>query len=120
MKCRCDRLQDAFYADEGPRGFAKGLKTEETGDWIWLGSCPVCGALWAVDEWDKYQDQVVTRVRHRAEWETRDATEMRKQLLLKSRGGLTEGLCIWAGCKGKTVKGVVYCLEHLWQTGARR
>ena len=120
MNCKCTKLSDAFYLDEGPHGFAKGLKREDTGNWIWLGSCLNCGALWAIDEWDKYQWQVVTRVQEREGWDKVDTTDLRKQLLLKSRGELTDTECIWAECHGKAVAGVVYCLDHLWETGARR
>ena len=119
MKCKCTKLADAFYLDEGLRGFEKSLAREDTGNWIWLGSCLKCGALWAVDEWDKCQHQVATRVISREGWEQTDTIELRKQLLLKSRGGTTDAECIWAGCHGKAVAGVVYCLEHLWKTGAR-
>jgi hypothetical protein len=120
MPCLCAKLPDVFYLDEGPRGFGKKLSREETGNWIWLGSCPECGTLWAVDEWDKYQPQVVMRVEDRANWEGTGAAGKRKRLLLTSRGGLTDKECIRAGCHQKAVKGVVYCLDHLWETGARR
>ncbi len=120
MKCRCVNLSGAFFLDDGPRGFEKFLTRLDTGNWIWLGACPECGALWAVDEWDKYQEQVVTRVRDRDGWEAKDTTDLRKQLLLRSRGGATEAECNWSDCHGKAVKGVVYCLDHLWETGARR
>jgi hypothetical protein len=120
MNCNCTALPDAFYLDEGPDSFAEGLTREERGDWIRLGSCPRCGALWAVDEWERLQDQVVTRVRSREGWAGIDATDARKQLLLESRGGLTDAECAWSGCDGRAVKGVVYCLDHLWETGVRR
>lgn len=122
IKCRCAKLPDAFYLDEGPRSFSKKLKEEDFGNWMWLGSCPKCGTLWAIDEdeCDKYQVQIVTRVKSRENWKEEDTVRLRKQLLLESRGGLTEKECICAGCHKKTVQGVVYCIDHLWETGARR
>jgi len=120
MRCRCAGLPDAFYLDEGPHGFGEGLVHEDAGNWIWLGSCPECGTLWAVDEWDKYSWPVVTRVEERGDFGRVDTTPKRKQLLLKSRGGLTDQRCTWAGCHQRAVRGVVYCLDHLWETGARR
>lgn len=120
MKCKCSNLPDAFYLDEGPRGFQKSLHEDNAQNWMRLCSCPKCGALWAIDEWDKYQDQVVTRVKDGSNWATDQSTMARKQLLLQSRGDTTDETCIWSGCSGKRVKGVVYCLEHLWNTGARR
>lgn len=120
MKCKCSNLPDAFYINEAPWRFEKSLHKEDTQNWMHLYSCPKCGTLWTIDEWDKYQDQVVARVKDRANWATDQAIAARKRLLLESRGGTTDETCMWAGCHGKKVKGVAYCLEHLWDTGARR
>jgi hypothetical protein len=68
----------------------------------------------------KGHDQVVNRVTDQSSWSSELRIDERKQLLLQSRGGTTDETCIWSGCGGKRVKGVAYCLEHLWNTGARR
>lgn len=120
MKCQCSNLPNAFFLDEGPSNFEKALTRLEKKNWIWLGVCPNCGALWSIDECDKYQWQVATRVLDKNGWDNADTTDLRKQLLLKSRGGVTESNCNWSGCHGKAVKGVVFCLDHLWKTGTRR
>lgn len=120
MKCKCKELPEVFYLEEGPKGFEKHLHQEEMENWKRLYSCPSCGTLWAVDEWDKYTWQVVSRVKERAKWAEEERIEEKKQLLLHSRGGETEDECMWMGCKGKAVKGVAYCIDHLWNTGARK
>jgi hypothetical protein len=122
MKCDCATLPDLFYLDESPKGFKGSLHEEETGDWVRLFSCQICGTLWVIDEPDKFWDEVVIRVKSddRSTWSGNENIEGRKHLLLKSRGGTTEEKCAWAGCQGKCVKGVAFCLEHLWETGARR
>ena len=120
MKCKCQSLDDVFYIDQAPRGFEKKLRKIDTGDWMQLCECPVCGQLWAVDEWDKYSWQVVSRVSDRNAWNDSKRIEERKALLLRERGGTTDDECMWADCHEKQVKGVAYCLEHLWNTGARR
>jgi len=96
------------------------MRQLDMADWMRLFQCPDCGTLWAVDEWEKYSPQIVTRVKSREAWSQSDTIPKRKALLLESRGGLTDVKCIWAGCTGKRVNGVVYCLEHLWKTGARK
>lgn len=120
MKCKCSKLPDVFYLEEGPKTFEKGLHQKDMANWMRLYSCPHCGTMWAIDEWDKYQIQVVSRVINKGSWADQDTIQQRKQLLLKSRGGLTDAECIWVGCHEKQVKGVVYCLDHLWETGARK
>ncbi|MGJ8653574.1 MAG: hypothetical protein ACSHX8_09910 [Opitutaceae bacterium] len=120
MKCKCQSLDDVFYIDQAPRAFEKKLRKIDTGDWMQLCECPVCGQLWAVDEWDKYSWQVVSRVSDPNAWSDSKRIEERKALLLRERGGTTDDECMWADCHEKQVKGVAYCLEHLWNTGARR
>ena len=120
MKCQCHSLPEAFYLEDGPKGFEKSLISKDTGNWVWLGLCPECGAYWSVEEWDKYSHQVIIRVADKDAWQDQDTVGIGKQLLLKSRGGLTEEECIWKGCHHKRVKDVAYCLDHLWDTGARK
>ncbi len=120
MKCKCSNLPDAFYLDDGPKGFEESLARLDSGSWIWLGECRECGMLWAIDEWDKYHIQVVSRVESRATWESSTTETRRKKLLLENRGGVSEKKCIWAGCDQLAVLGSVYCIDHLYATGARK
>jgi hypothetical protein len=119
--CNCDGLAGSFYLDEAPVGWLEGLQQMATGNWKMLSRCPGCGRTFSVDAWDKFHDQVVVRVSDRSNWEEQgDSVEVRKSLLLRSRGGLDRGACICLNCLSPRVQGVVYCLDHLWETGARR
>ena len=120
MKCVCSNLPDAFYLDAAPPAWSASLLWEEAFAWRTLYSCPECGTLWAIDDWDKYMPQVVNRVKDRSRWTEEPLEETRKQLLLQSRGGTEEETCIWAGCSVKRVKGTVFCVDHLWKMGVRR
>lgn len=119
MSCSCTSQASSFYLDEAPMGFKDQLELIRIGDWIRLERCSNCGTLWSVDVWDKLQSQVVIKLESEDDFE-QDSTDIRKNLLLKSRGGTSDDECIWAGCKNKAIKEVAYCLEHLWKTGARR
>jgi hypothetical protein len=99
--------------------FLASLSQLETAPWLRLAQCPRCEQLWRVDEPDKYQVQCATKIPRREGWQTLDDTSARKQLLLSVRGGTTTEPCIWAACEQPRVKGVVYCLDHLYATGAR-
>lgn len=118
--CTCEHAPHRFYADEAPEGFRASLAEVDVGDWRRLWQCAQCGALWSIDEPDKYSHVVVLKVESRASWNDRDDTAGRKALLLESRGGTETTSCIWAGCDRPRVQGVVYCIDHLWSTGARR
>ena len=119
--CKCDKLPRTFYLDEAPVGWAHDLAQETPGNWKTLRRCPACDRLFSIDVWDKYQDQVVLQIKDRASWEQEaDSDDRRKELLLRSRGGADDGGCGWVGCQSARVRGVAYCLDHLWKSGARR
>lgn len=118
--CLCAELQAALYVDRQSPSFLASLTEISTGNWVKLCRCESCGQLWRVDEWDKYQTQMAIKIPELAGWETYDAKPLELALLIESRGGLSEKQCLWAGCARLAVKGVVYCPEHLYETGARR
>lgn len=120
MNCICFRLSEIFYLSEGPDGFEESLAHIDTRDWVRLYECPVCGADWLIDAWDKYRVRFVYRLEHRDKWPTTIPAEKEKELLLASRGGTTDEECVWINCSKKRVQGVVYCLDHLYETGARK
>ena len=121
MQCSCDHVPHAFFADEAPAGWRESLQRDAQGNWKTLERCPTCGRRFALDVWDKYQPQVVIRVHDVERWETEaDDVVFRKALLLRARGGHQVGTCGWADCTQPKVRGVAYCLDHLWSTGARR
>lgn len=102
-----------------PADFEASLAGRASGTWTHLKECPECKQLWRVDVPDKYQTQFALKVASPEGWEDIDTTAMVKELLLKTRGGTTNEVCIWSGCDGSRVKGVVYCIDHLYETGAR-
>jgi hypothetical protein len=117
MKCQCSQFPDIVKLDDHP---VVGRFDElETGVWMRLVRCPHCGQLWSVDEWEKYQTQFAVRIPQREGWREFDATPFRRHYLIQSRGGLTDEKCVWKGCEQRRVHGVVYCADHLYQTGAR-
>lgn len=121
MTCVCEKLPDCFYLEEAPKGFEASLAHKETSvpNWRDLMACRECRTLWAIDEWEKYHPQVVSRVRDPGNWAA-CSEENRKALLLRSRGGTTDEKCAWLGCEKKRVRGVAFCIDHLYATGARK
>ena len=117
IPCDCHDLPDIIKVSDEP-AFEGRLELLETGGWITLWRCVICGDYWKVDGVDKYQVQFAVRIHDPSQWQILNDTALRKAYLLKSRSGLTEEKCIWAGCNGRRVKGVVYCVDHLYETGA--
>jgi hypothetical protein len=107
--------------DEAPDGWLDGLVKDVTANWKTLQHCTECRRSFSIDVWEKYQHQVVALIDDPSQWEAEaDSVGRRKELLLRSRGGAGDGECGWASCHGIRVRGVAYCIDHLWESGARR
>jgi hypothetical protein len=119
VPCKCHDLPDIIKVrDEA--GFEARLECLEICGWDMLCRCVVCGELWKMDGVDKYQIQFAVRIHDPSQWQTFNDTALRKAYLVVSRGGLTDEKCIWAGCDEPRVNGVVMCVDHLYDTGARQ
>lgn len=118
--CQCTKLPELLYLESKPDGFDSTLVELSVGNWVKLFRCEECNQLWRIDEWDKYQTQFAAKVPDIETWESYDTTQFQKQLLLQSRGGLSNSICNWACCEKPAVKGVVFCVDHLFESGARK
>lgn len=118
--CQCATLQEVIYFESKPNEFESTLVKISVGNWVKLFRCSECKQLWRIDEWDKYQTQFAIKVPNIETWESYDATPFQKQLLLQFRGGLSNDICNWARCEKPSVKGVAFCIDHLFETGARK
>lgn len=120
MTCNCNSLPNYFEVSKNHQGFVSTLKLIDAKDFVRFEQCPNCNQLWAIDEWDKYVDQFAIKISSIDSWQNFDRSVLGKLYLIKSRGGLTNEKCIWAGCTGKRVKGVAHCVDHLYKTGVRK
>jgi hypothetical protein len=118
MSCSCSKLPSLINvgAHHELMGHLEKLKT---GDWVSLCRCRECGQHWRVDDWDKLQVQFAVKISDTSRWEEFDITHLQKQYLIEKRGGLTEEICNWVDCSKHRVKGVAYCVDHLYATGTR-
>lgn len=118
MNCNCTNSADIFKLEDNP-GFEIHIVKLATGNWVHLYQCLGCGQFWRVDEQDKYRPRFVVRIPSKEGWEQFDSTALEKKYLVQARGGVTDELCIWQRCSGNRVKGVTYCVDHLYKTGVR-
>ena len=119
MTCKCDRLPRLLYLDRFSVPHESLFKIL-LGDWSDLHKCKSCGQLWRIDKPDRLQEGYAFKLDSEDDWEQVEVKQLSKDLLLQSRGGITEQKCIWKGCTGFQVRGVAFCIDHLYETGARR
>jgi len=124
MTCRCAELPEYDYYTPGrsvSRKIRPVAKSIDRKNWRDLLRCEVCGTHWRIDVADKYQERYAWKVgAFRDDWADVDFEEKEKELLLVRRGGVTDEKCIWLGCDRLKVRGVAYCIDHLYATGARK
>ena len=118
--CQCQKLSELVDITNWHKEFKSNLNQISVGDWVLLMSCQECGQLWKVDEWDKYQTSYAVKLKSQENWESYNSDSLIKKHMIKNRGGLIDTICIYGGCKMQCVNGVVFCIEHLWDTGARK
>lgn len=117
--CQCQELAELVDISSDDTRFKSKLHLLEVGDCILLMSCPSCRQLWRVDPADKYQTCYAVKLPSNEDWQYFNAEARIKQRMVQNRGGLGHAKCIWAGCSSPSVNGVVYCVDHLWRSGAR-
>jgi len=117
--CPCVTLPFAWEIHEVPRRFMRSLREIDRTGWFRLHRCPRCGVLWCV-EGPVYKDiQFAVRVDDAEDFE-RAAEARLKLYLLESRGGLDPGACSFQGCSLPRVRDMMLCVDHLFESGARR
>src|ERR1700756_5578228 len=105
MPCCCSQLPEIIRLEDYPN-IGKDSDELEGGNWVRLVRCRSCGQLWSLDECDKYQRQFAIKIARQDGWQQFDTTQLRKNFLVKSRGGLADEKCIMQGCNGQRVRGV--------------
>ncbi|MBP8084191.1 MAG: hypothetical protein KAZ87_13415 [Spirochaetes bacterium] len=74
--------------------------------------CKCCGQYWVIDEYDKYEPQIVIKENDVSNWKTKDYEEIRYELFAYSKGGYSDEKCSWNDCSNKSVKGKSLCPYH--------
>lgn len=78
------------------------------------------GTHWRLDADDKFQQRYLVRIDDIQNWAAFDSSELEKQLLVESRGGLGSEQCICAGCSDPVLLGSAFCLNHTYERGVRK
>ena len=117
MSCPCATL-DEIEKTENHAAFFESLPVLEVGNWVKLCQCQNCGQLWSVDEWSKGNISFARKKSNKSNWEEADI-EAQKRFLLKSRGIQEDVTCMQSGCKKRALKGVAFCVDHLYNIGWR-
>jgi hypothetical protein len=92
-------------------------------EWRELYRCRKCGIYWRIDKAGRFQTRFAWKIpEFRNDWSEVEHIDKIEALMLTKRGGTADEKCSWLGCENPRVKsgsGSVYCVHHLYATGAR-
>ncbi|MBG21926.1 MAG: metal-binding protein [Idiomarinaceae bacterium] len=117
--CQCKESPELVDLSKEGKELVAEFSELDVGNWVYLMKCPTCGQLWRVDEWDKYQPQYAVKLPTSENWQAFEAIPLIKKKMVENRGGISEQLCMWRNCNEKQVNGSAFCVDHLYETGAR-
>lgn len=96
--------------------FVSGLEVCDHSAKLWeeLCRCPKCGQYWGVQrgaEVDR-RANLAFKVDSPAAWPTLDRRKLIRALAIREAGGLSNDICLQAGCSERAVRGLVFCIDH--------
>jgi len=118
IMCNCTKQMELVDITSHYKDFQNNLILLDRDNWVKLMECSTCKQLWRIDEWDKHTLYAV-KLPIQSGWESFDSKSLIKEKMVMNHGGLSKNKCIWSGCNNMQLKGIAYCINHLYETGAR-
>lgn len=119
FECYCDTYEDIININEHYDDFCVAWTLIDEGARYNLHQCPHCMQLYRIDKQGFSNVCYALKLDSDKNWHDFDDSEMIKEQMLRSREGLSDRDCKKTECCDKAINGSVYCLEHLYQSGAR-
>ncbi len=120
MKCICKDIKNVSYLEDVSDTFLDNLELIDSETLYDLYKCKRCKQYWRINNLDKFIHQFVIKLKNKANWENEDFSDIEKEFILESRGGVGEDECMKYGCGKKVVKSTAYCIDHLYELGVKK
>jgi len=117
--CECDNHLPIVNLNEDREEFCGALTFIEKAPRFSLYLCPTCQQYWRVDHEGLCNVAYAFKLESDKDWQAFDESDIIKANMLRSRGGFADRICKQANCNDHVINGSTYCLEHLYQSGAR-
>jgi hypothetical protein len=119
FNCHCSSFEDLININEHYDTFCEAWTLIEQGKNHNLHQCPCCMQLWRIDARGYSNVCYALKLESDKAWHDYDASAIIKAQMLRSREGVSDRPCKRQECSDHAVNGSVYCLDHLYQSGAR-
>jgi hypothetical protein len=110
-----------YYVDEEIlKRIVSEFELIEKKSWYKLYENKIDKSFWRLDEWDKYQVQILVKIDSKENWTEFDDKDLRIELLKNFRG-LSNEKCKWKDCSRKALNNLVFCELHAYtEMGIRK
>lgn len=117
--CQCEEAGSLVNITEWHKEFCQRYTLVESAPRHLLYQCPTCMQFWRVDVEGLRNVAYGVALDSDKHWQDYDDSVLIKAHMLKTRGGFAERICRREQCEEQVINGSAYCLEHLYQSGAR-
>lgn len=117
--CQCEAHGALVNITEWHPEFCQLHKPVESAGQHRLYQCPSCMQFWRVDVEGLRNVAYAIALETDKDWQQFDDSALVKAHMLKNRGGFADRACRQAQCDCQAINGSLYCLDHLYQSGAR-
>lgn len=119
MQCQCDQAPDLLNISDWHGEFCQSKVASGESDKHQLFDCSSCSQLWLVDKKDLRNIAYAYKIDEQKDWQHFDTAHLVKAQMLKNREGYSEEPCKLSDCIDNAINGSRYCVDHLYQSGAR-
>lgn len=119
FNCQCEAAGALVNITEWHSEFCQRLQVVEKTPRLELHQCATCMQFWRIDVEGLRNVAYAIQLETDAHWQQYDDSGLVKAHMLKNRGGFADRVCRLDACQDHAINGSAYCLDHLYQSGAR-
>lgn len=117
--CQCEKWPDILNISDWRDLFIENKQAIDNTPLFQLCQCIHCDQHWLLDQEGLRNVAYAYKCNNTNNWQQFDNSTLVKQQMLRNREGHSDELCGREHCQALAVNGSRYCLEHLYQSGAR-
>ena len=117
--CQCQQWPEIINISDWRDLFIENQQAVDSNARFELRQCIHCDQHWLLDQEGLRNVAYAYKLESAKNWQQFDNSTLVKQQMLRNREGHSDETCGRESCQEPAVNGSRYCLEHLYQSGAR-
>lgn len=118
FSCSCQQQKNIVNISDWHEEFCQPKNLLASNDTHHFYQCDQCAQEWLIDKANLRNVAYAYKMESAKDWQNFDTTMLIKQQMLYNRQGYSDEMHC-RKCENAAVNGSVYCLDHLFESGAR-